>query len=144
MQNRLRSVFAALLAVSALLVAASCSSVATQTADTASSSTSVNSGVLDAATGAQLVQTHGYSVIDVRTPAEYSAGHVEGAENIDVTAPGFGQKVDALDRDGRYVLYCHSGSRAAAAAQIMKQMGFAHVVNAGGFEALAAAGAPTA
>jgi len=38
------------------------------------------------------------TVIDVRTPAEYAAGHIAGAQNIDVEAGDFASKIAALDK----------------------------------------------
>ena len=85
----------------------------------------------------------GAEVIDVRTPEEFATGHLAGAENIDVQAANFHERVDGLDRDGTYVLYCRSGARAGAAGEMMLEMGFTDVANAGGFETLASAGLPT-
>lgn len=82
-------------------------------------------------------------VLDVRTPAEFAAGHVQGATNLDVNAPGFAQQIAALDKGKTYVLYCRSGNRSGRAAAQMQDAGFPALFNAGGFEALAAAGAPT-
>ena len=71
-------------------------------------------------------------VIDVRTPAEYSEGHLEGAVNIDVQDANFGTILSQLPTDGDYVVYCRSGNRSAQAVEIMKASGFTNVVDAGG------------
>ena len=81
------------------------------------------------------------TVIDVRTPAEFAAGHVEGAENIDVSAATFEQQLADLDKDGEYVVYCQSGNRSADAAAKMADLGFTDVVDAGGILSLQSAGA---
>lgn len=83
------------------------------------------------------------TVIDVRTPAEVAQGMIAGAINIDIGSPDFRTRIEALDRDGRYLLYCRTGNRSAQAASIMRDLGFTDVVDAGGFDALVAAGAPT-
>jgi rhodanese-related sulfurtransferase len=83
------------------------------------------------------------TVIDVRTPAEYAAGHVAGAQNIDVEAADFGTRIAALDKNAPYLVYCRSGRRSAIAADQMRQAGFTDVVDAGGLSDLVAAGAPT-
>ncbi len=80
-------------------------------------------------------------VIDVRTPAEYAEGHLDGAENIDVMSPDFADHVDGLDRDATYYVYCRSGNRSGQARQRMQAMGFKAVHNIGGYEPLVAAGA---
>lgn len=84
----------------------------------------------------------GAQVVDVRTPEEYDAGHLSGAVNVDVQAADFHERLNGLDKSASYVLYCRSGSRAGAAADMMLDMGFTDVVNAGGFDALATAGIP--
>ena len=81
----------------------------------------------------------GTIVIDVRTPAEYAAGHLEGAVDMDVQSTGFTAQIAALDPKGSYVVYCRSGARAANAEAMMKSRGFTDVVNAGGIDAAAKA-----
>lgn len=82
-------------------------------------------------------------VIDVRTPEEYEAGHLEGARNIDVRSDDFRAGVELLDKDKTYYLYCRTGNRSHQAAEIMKDLGFEAVYNVGGFDELAEAGAET-
>ncbi|MCY7289198.1 MAG: rhodanese-like domain-containing protein [Cryobacterium sp.] len=74
-------------------------------------------------------------VIDVRTPGEFASGHLEGAMNIDVQASDFDSRVTALPTDGDYVVYCRSGSRSAAAAARLAELGFASVTDAGAISA---------
>lgn len=82
-------------------------------------------------------------VIDVRTPQEYAAGHVDGAVNIDVEAPDFSTRIGDLDPAGTYALYCRSGNRSAVAAGTMAEAGFTDIHNLkGGISDLQAAGAP--
>ena len=107
--------------------------------------TATDEGVRTVATGeAQRLIEDGAVVIDVRTPEEFSSGHLADARNIDVQSDSFHSEVGELDRDGTYVLYCRSGARAGAAGEMMLEMGFTDVANAGGFEDLAASGLPTA
>ncbi len=83
-------------------------------------------------------------VLDVRTPEEYAAGHLDGAILADVNAPDFDRKVAALDTARTTYVYCRTGNRSGRAADRMRAMGFARVVNAGGFSDLERAGAATA
>ncbi len=83
------------------------------------------------------------AVLDVRTPAEFAGGHLAGSENVDFMAPDFRERVEGLDRDRTYYLYCRSGTRSGKAATLMQEMGFSEVYNVGGFEKLAEAGAET-
>ena len=77
----------------------------------------------------RLQETDGATLLDVRTPMEYQMGHIPGAVNVDIAGPGFADEITALDRNGRYFVYCRSGSRSATACAFMKQLGFSHVHN---------------
>jgi rhodanese-related sulfurtransferase len=78
------------------------------------------------------------AIIDVRTPAEFASGHLEGAINMDVEGGEFTSQVATLDKTGTYLLYCHSGRRAGIAMDQMASMGFPGVTNLGGLEDAAA------
>ncbi len=82
----------------------------------------------------------GAMVIDVRTPAEFATGHVADAVNIDLSSQDFESRLDALDKNAAYVVYCQSGNRSTQAVEQMVDMGFDGVVNGGGIGALAGAG----
>jgi len=71
------------------------------------------------------------TIIDVRTPAEYAEGHLDGAMNIDVQAADFDDRIAELPTDAEYIVYCRTGSRAAAAVAQMTTLGFTDVTNAG-------------
>lgn len=73
-------------------------------------------------------------IIDVRTPAEFAGGHLDGAVNIDIQSPDFTAEIEKLDRDGSYVVYCRSGNRSGIAMAQMLDMGFSDVSNAGSVE----------
>ena len=77
------------------------------------------------------------TVIDVRTPAEYAEGHLDGAVNIDLQSGSFAAEVSALPADASYIVYCRSGNRSAQAVEVMRQAGFTQVVDAGGIAAAA-------
>lgn len=85
-------------------------------------------------------------IVDVRTPEEFAAGHLEGALNIDVNSPNFESQIFALDKSVTYAIYCRSGNRSTIASAKMSDAGFTSLYNfnEGGFAELAAAGAPTA
>lgn len=72
-------------------------------------------------------------VIDVRTPGEYAAGHLDGAVNLDLTSGQLAAEVPALDADDEYVVYCKSGNRSAQATQLMEQAGL-EVTDAGSMQ----------
>ena len=88
----------------------------------------------------------GVVIVDVRTPEEFAAGHLQGAVNLDVSAATFDSQIAALDKNVAYAVYCRSGNRSTIAVGKMSDAGFTNLfnVNEGGFAELAAAGAPTA
>lgn len=82
-------------------------------------------------------------LIDVRTAAEFHAGHIEGARNVDVASRDFDRKVSELGRGEPVLLYCLSSHRSAAALARMRNLGFTRVRHlAGGTTAWKAAGLP--
>jgi len=83
----------------------------------------------------------GVTVVDVRTPEEYAAGHLQGAVNMNVEGPDFGNQIITLDKAGTVAVYCHSGRRSAIAADQLSSAGFTSIVNLeGGIADLQAAG----
>ncbi|MBR4229466.1 MAG: MBL fold metallo-hydrolase [Bacteroidales bacterium] len=54
-------------------------------------------------------------LVDVRTPEEYAAGHLAGAENIDVKAANFAKRIKGIE--GEVAVYCRGGRRSLTAAQ---------------------------
>jgi rhodanese-related sulfurtransferase len=73
----------------------------------------------------------GTIIIDVRTPAEYATGHLDGALNIDVQGADFAAQVSQLDPDQPYFIYCRSGNRSGQAISQMANMGFSTMINGG-------------
>ena len=90
----------------------------------------------------------GITIVDVRHPDEFAAGHVQSAINADVEGGDgvFDAAIAGLDKNGSYAIYCHSGRRAQLAADAMAKAGFTNVTNlsGGGIQELANAGAPLA
>ena len=69
-------------------------------------------------------------VIDVRTPAEWQQGVIEGADLfIDYNSPTFKSQIAKLDKSKTYIVYCRSGGRSAGASQVMIDNGFKNVIN---------------
>ena len=91
-----------------------------------------------------LAQPPGQSlVLDVRTPDEYTAGHVPNAINIPH------DQIDAhlaeleAHKSGPVVVYCKSGRRAGLAAEALAESGFTNLLHlTGDMEAWTAAGLP--
>ncbi len=74
--------------------------------------------------------------LDVRTPEEIAEGKIMGALEIDYRADDFKEKIEGLEKDKEYVVYCRSGGRSAKAQGIMKKNGFIKTYNMkGGYTA---------
>lgn len=82
-------------------------------------------------------------LIDVRTPEEFSAGHIGNAMNIDWTGNNFNAQTVNLDKSKPVFIYCLSGGRSASAAKNMRSGGFKEVYELdGGLMKWRAAGFP--
>jgi phage shock protein E len=129
---------AALASTAVLLVGAAACGTDEPVEDAGASSTAAadTAAPIPAADALALV-ADGADVIDVRTPEEFDAGHLDGAVNIDYQADDFAARVEELPREASYVVYCASGRRATGAVEQMRDLGFTDVVNGGGYEDLA-------
>ncbi len=70
-------------------------------------------------------------VLDVRTPAEFAAGHLRGARNFDVNGPAFKDQVSSLDRTKPYLVHCAAGKRSALAVEVLKGLDFPSIYHMG-------------
>ena len=66
-------------------------------------------------------------VLDVRTPQEFASGHIKGAININIGDADFKSKIENLDRDKTYFVYCASGYRSSGTINLMKKLNFKFV-----------------
>jgi hydroxyacylglutathione hydrolase len=71
--------------------------------------------------------SHGVTVVDVREPAEWEAGHIAGAVNVPLGH--LADHVAQLERDRPIVLHCQSGGRSSVAASLLRAQGFTNVIN---------------
>ncbi len=84
-----------------------------------------------------------FVVLDVRTPAEFAAGHLPNAINLDVSAPDFAQKLRGMDKAKSYLVYCQTGNRSGKATDEMHAAGFEHLYDLqGGVSAWQQLGGP--
>ena len=68
-------------------------------------------------------------VLDVRTPAEFAAGHVPGARNVSHDALATRLDEIAALRDKQVVLYCRSGRRTLLAEETLRKAGFSRLLH---------------
>jgi rhodanese-related sulfurtransferase len=73
------------------------------------------------------VDNEHFIILDVRTPSEYNAGHIDGATNVNYNASDFVEQLNKLDKTDIYLLYCASGNRSSKALKKMKELGFTKI-----------------
>lgn len=71
-------------------------------------------------------------IIDVRSPEEYKAGHIENAININID--NFKERIGEIEdlKESPIITYCNSGKKSGQAAEILVNNGFKDVTNAEG------------
>lgn len=83
------------------------------------------------------------AVIDVRTPEEYAAGHIKGAQNVDIGSPDFQKNLAKLDRTKTYLVHCAAGGRSTRSLTVLGKLGFKSIIHLdGGLNAWKEAGLP--
>lgn len=70
------------------------------------------------------------TILDVRQPQEYEAGHIPGAQLIPVAQ--LGDRLDEIDAEKPTVVYCAIGGRSRVAAQMLSGKGFKEIYNLSG------------
>ena len=99
--------------------------------------TSAKSTVLPVEEYAQNLNTDTTAyLIDVRTPEEYNAGHIDGARLLNVMdEETFLAGIDSLLPEHTYYIYCRSGRRSQKATGFMSERGLKVVDLQGGYNA---------
>lgn len=72
-------------------------------------------------------------VLDVRTDAEFAAGHLDGSVNLDLSGGDLASAIPTLDPGAEYVVYCKSGNRSSQATSMLEQAGL-EVTDAGSMQ----------
>ena len=90
---------------------------------------------------AEMMAQKDVRLIDVRTPKEYAEGHLAGAENIDVKADDFAERIQGVQ--GTVAVYCRGGRRSLKAAEQLAANGCTVYNLDGGILAWQKAGKPT-
>jgi phage shock protein E len=70
--------------------------------------------------------------VDVRTPAEFAAGSVDGAVNIPLNEVE--ARIGEFRNKGEIVVFCQSGNRSGQAKSILERNGIRNVTNGGSWE----------
>ncbi|MEC5126790.1 rhodanese-like domain-containing protein [Verrucomicrobiales bacterium BCK34] len=90
-----------------------------------------------------LKANEGVRILDIRTPEEFSEGHIEGAVNIDYKADNFDEEIGLLDKSVPYVVHCASGGRSGQSLPKFENSGFEKIYHLkAGFSGWADEGLP--
>jgi phage shock protein E len=108
-----------ILSISALLIGLSTFSCSSQT----------NNPALEPKSFSEDFKKDDGLLLDVRTPEEYTEGHLKGAVLINYRDNSFAEQVSKLDKNKPVYVYCHSGKRSGGAQDMMLKQGFKKVIN---------------
>ena len=75
--------------------------------------------------------------IDVRVPEQYQQEHVQGAINIPLKEVKERIATAVPDKNDTVNVYCNAGRQSGQAKEILSEMGYTHVENAGGLKDIA-------
>lgn len=76
----------------------------------------------------------GAQIIDVRTPSEFSTGHIPNSINIPLAL--LSKRIVRVGKDKPIILCCASGMRSVAAKSTLLSMGYQRVHNGGSWSRL--------
>ncbi len=79
-----------------------------------------------------IIENAEYALIDVRTPEEFSEGHIPLSVNYPLDT--LKQGIPAIPKDRKIIVYCKSGKRSSEARLILRRQGFENVENYGGID----------
>jgi rhodanese-related sulfurtransferase len=100
----------------------------------------VSPGIVDAQQARKLVDA-GVKIVDVRTPAEFQAGHVPGALNIPYDE--LARRTGEIGPPSTPVLvYCRSGRRSGIATEELRKQGFGQIFDLQAYRLWTAAESP--
>lgn len=76
----------------------------------------------------------GAQIIDVRSPAEYSSGHIKGSLNIPLDK--LSTNLNKIKKDVPIITCCASGGRSSSAKGLLERNGYQEVYNGGSWRGL--------
>lgn len=87
--------------------------------------TSKNSQTIDAKAFAEKIAvTPNPQILDVRTPEEFAAAHIDDAKNVNWLGDSFVAGSEKLDKTKPVFVYCKSGGRSQNAVAKLEELGF--------------------
>lgn len=80
----------------------------------------------------KIKETPNAQILDVRTPEEYTSGHIENSDNVNWLSESFVARTDKYDKTKPVFVYCKSGGRSIKASNKLAELGFTTVYNLDG------------
>ena len=117
------------------LFAAACGNAA-QTQPPASTPVTPAASSATASDAASAVTPKQVLLIDVRSPEEFAAGHLDGAINIPHEQIAEQIARFTQDKNAEIQLYCRSGRRSGVALETLQGMGYKNLSNLGAYDDL--------
>lgn len=100
---------------------------------------------VDAEAAAKLVAEGKVTVLDVRSPDEFTEGHIKGAKNVNIMDKDFEKQLQAVDKTKPVLVHCQAGGRSTRSLPTLEKLGFTEVYHLdGGLNAWEKAGKPVA
>ena len=86
---------------------------------------------VSAKVAADLIDKHNgdsdFTILDIRTPAEFQSGHISDALLVDFYSQTFADQLDRLDKKKTYLVYCRTGNRSASSLSLFKKLKFENI-----------------
>ena len=79
-----------------------------------------------------MAQETSYTILDVRRPDEFAAGHIPNAINVPNETIGTDEISELPDKDQLIMVYCRSGRRSKEASEKLVKLGYTNIVEFGG------------
>lgn len=73
---------------------------------------------------------------DVRTPEEFASEHLKKAVNINWFDKDFGKHAKLLAKQNTVYVNCKKGGRSTTAVHVLDALGYSHIVDLRGYNAL--------
>ena len=75
----------------------------------------------------QKIDTNKFILIDLKTKQEHDKERIPGSILIDFFDNDFEKKIKSLDKNKKYLIYCHGGERSFLVLRLMEKLGFKEV-----------------
>lgn len=74
------------------------------------------------------------TIIDIRSPSEWNAGHID--ESVNIPLNQLSERMDEIPQDSTVVVHCQGGYRSSIAASMLEKQGYENVIDLiGGYKA---------